>query len=136
MVFALANPFTFTSPKMPSVKHVDLSKLSVNQSEAETAARDHLDNIGQRNGEEPSVHRGGRLGAADLIYVDRDGTNYFVDKYNGMVGENLPYPIDKSEPNQYIIWRITLNLGNSSKAEYVYAIDGNNGTAWMIGVID
>jgi hypothetical protein len=55
MVFALANPFTFTSTKMPSIKSIDLSKLSVNQSEAETAARDHLDKIGQSNGEQPGV---------------------------------------------------------------------------------
>ena len=82
-VFALANPFTSTSAKMPSVKSVDLSKLSVNQSEAETAARDHLDKIGQRNGEEPDVYRGGKLGAAELVYVDKDGINYMADKHRG-----------------------------------------------------
>jgi hypothetical protein len=135
MVFALTNPFTLTSAKTPSVKSVDLSKLSVNQSVAEIAARDHLDKIGQNNGEQPGVHRGGKLGTAELIYVDKDGTNYSVDESSGMLGENLPYPIDGSNPDQYI-WRIALNYGNSTKPEYIYAVDGSNGTAWMIGIID
>lgn len=135
MVFALANPFPSTSTKMPSVKSVDLSKLNVNQSEAENAARDHLDKLGQSNSEQPGVYRGGKLGAAELVYVDKDGVNYFVDKSSGILRENLPFPIDGSKPSEYI-WRITLNYGNSTKAEYIYAVDGFNGTAWMIGVID
>lgn len=136
MVFALANPFASSSSlKIPSIKSVNLSKITISQSEAENAARDHLDNIGQSNGQQPGAIRGGKLGAAELIYVDKDRTNYLIDKSSGTLGENLPFPIDGSKPDQYI-WKITLNYGNSTKAEYIYAVDGANGTAWMIGVID
>jgi hypothetical protein len=136
IVLVLTNPLT-TSPahKIPSVNSVDLSKVSINQSEAETAARDDLDKRAQVNGEQAGVYRGGILGSADLIYVDKDGTNYIVDRDSGRLGENLPFPIDSSKPTEYI-WKITLNLGNTTKQEYIYAIDGNNGTAWMIGVLD
>lgn len=133
VVFALANPFT--TPKIPTVSSVDSSKLNIDQSEAEMAARDHLDRLAQGNGQQAAVYRGGTLGSADLIFVDKDGTNYIVDKEDGKLGEKLPFPIAGSNPNQYI-WKITLNLGNSTKPEYIYVVDGNNGTAWMIGVID
>lgn len=136
LVLALANPFTASpAPKIPSVESVDLSKVSVNQSEAENAARDDLDMRAQANGYQPCVNRGGNLGSTDLIYVDKDGTNFMVNRENGMLVENLPFAIDGSEPNQYI-WKITLNVGNTTKPEYVYAVDGTNGTAWMIGIID
>jgi hypothetical protein len=45
------------------------------------------------------------------------------------------FPIEGSEPSQYI-WEIILNVGNSTKPEYIYAVDGTNGTAWMTGIIN
>lgn len=134
VVFALANPFNL--PTTQVIKSVNISKSSIiTQSEAEVAARDHLDKLLQSNGEQAGVHRGGKLGSAELIFVDKDGANYVVDRYSGTMIEKLPYPIDGSKPNQYI-WKITLNLGNSSKPEYVYAVNGSDGKVWMIGVID
>jgi hypothetical protein len=133
-IFVLANPLGL--PNRPIV--VNSTKptyIIISQSEAEAAARDHLDKIAQNNGEQPGIYRGGNLGSADLIYVDKDGTNYLVETPGGPLKEKLPYPIDGSRPNQYI-WKITLNVGNTTKPEYIYAVAAQNGTAWMIGVID
>ena len=134
VIFVLANPHR--PPNSPIVANSTKPTYSIiSQSEAEAAARDHLDKIAQNNGEQPGVYRGGNLGSANLIYVDKDGTNYLVETPGGPLNEKLPYPIDGSRPNEYI-WKITLNVGNTTKPEYVYAVAAHNSTAWMIGVID
>jgi hypothetical protein len=124
------------APDLPNIQIINATSTEIiSQSEAETAARNDIDRLYQNNGEEPGFFKGGKLGSADLIYVDRDGTNYLVDKPTGSLGEKLRHSIDGSYPNQYI-WQITFNFGDSSKPEYDYAVDATTGKAWMIGVND